>query len=93
MANQLKQDGKYDDALVAFDKAIDGAKAKMDIYRNAYRQKGALLYLLSRYDEAIASYTMALNDPNDTEHYDNNFNQNDSDDETYAQLVSTYVMI
>lgn len=93
MAIQVDSDGKHADALVLLDRAIEQAKLKMEIYRNAYRLKGKILYGLGRYAEALQSLKMSLNDPNDPARYDNDFNQNDHERDTYLYIGKTSIAL
>lgn len=64
----------------------------MVVYRNAYREKGQALYL-SNNTEALQNLKMSLNDPNDPARYDNNFNQNDNEKDTYLYIGKTYIAL
>lgn len=92
MANELETDNKFKDAMDLWDRAIEWAKLKMVVYRNAYRQKGKALYLFNN-TGALQNLKMSLNDPNDPARYDNNFNQNDNERDTYLYIGKTYIAL
>lgn len=92
MAIQTEVDGKHNDTMVFLDRAIEFAKLKMVVYRNAYRKKGQALYLFNN-TGALENLKMSLNDPNDPAHYDNNFNQNDHERDTYYYIGKAYIAL
>ncbi|MCJ7444802.1 MAG: tetratricopeptide repeat protein [Methanotrichaceae archaeon] len=66
--NVLGMQGKFDEAIQAYDKAID-----LDPnFAKGWKTKGSALFGLGKYDEAIAAYDKAIQlDPNDAEAWNN----------------------
>ena len=54
--NELLNEGKYDEAIVYYDKALEIKPNDVDALNN----KGLALYNLERYEEAITYYEKAL---------------------------------
>ena len=66
--NDLLSSGKYDEALQAYDKAIEINPNYVDTWNT----KGNVLYCLARYDEALQAYDKAIEiNPNNAIYYYN----------------------
>lgn len=94
LANELlNEPGEKDfvKILSLYDKAIEYAQQKGEVYRNAHSQKWKIYLNQKQLPEALEQFLLSLNDPHDRKTDDNIFNQNSEDGLAYYNIVKIYI--
>lgn len=103
-ANQLSKEKwrlDYVKIMIHINKAIEEAKLKNEIYRNAYHLKWKLMYASAKDNssnlnyhqvllEVVKLFILALNDPNDKQLDVNMLNQNGEEELSFYYIVEIY---